>query len=31
MTTPAKQLRIGLFGAGPWAERTQAPALAAHP
>ncbi|MCX4822606.1 Gfo/Idh/MocA family oxidoreductase [Streptomyces sp. NBC_01142] len=31
MTTPAKQLRIGLLGAGPWAERTQAPALAAHP
>ena len=31
MTKPAKQLRIGLLGAGPWAERTQAPALAAHP
>ncbi|MFI1399520.1 Gfo/Idh/MocA family protein [Streptomyces sp. NPDC020681] len=31
MTNSAKQLRIGLFGAGPWAERTQAPALAAHP
>ncbi|MFF3403140.1 Gfo/Idh/MocA family protein [Streptomyces sp. NPDC002659] len=31
MTKPAKQLRIGLIGAGPWAERTQAPALAAHP
>ncbi|MGW6742149.1 Gfo/Idh/MocA family protein [Streptomyces sp. NPDC055025] len=23
--------RIGLLGAGPWAERTHAPALAAHP
>ncbi|MFF4228172.1 Gfo/Idh/MocA family protein [Streptomyces sp. NPDC001820] len=31
MKKPAKQLRIGLLGAGPWAERTQAPALAAHP
>jgi predicted dehydrogenase len=31
MTKPAKQLRVGLLGAGPWAERTQAPALAAHP
>ncbi len=31
MTNSAKQLRIGLFGAGPWALRTQAPALAAHP
>ncbi|MFF3456322.1 Gfo/Idh/MocA family protein [Streptomyces sp. NPDC002730] len=31
MTKPAKQLRIGLLGTGPWAERTQAPALAAHP
>ncbi|MFI1012470.1 Gfo/Idh/MocA family protein [Streptomyces sp. NPDC020965] len=30
MTQRAKPLRIGLFGAGPWAERTQAPALAAH-
>ncbi|GAA1170907.1 Gfo/Idh/MocA family oxidoreductase [Streptomyces hebeiensis] len=27
MTKP----RIGLLGTGPWAERTQAPALAAHP
>ncbi|SDN32705.1 Gfo/Idh/MocA family protein [Streptomyces wuyuanensis] len=27
MTKP----RIGLIGTGPWAERTQAPALAAHP
>lgn len=25
------KLRIGLIGTGPWAERTQAPALAAHP
>ncbi|MFE7772425.1 Gfo/Idh/MocA family protein [Streptomyces sp. NPDC057445] len=25
------KLRIGLLGTGPWAERTQAPALAAHP
>lgn len=25
------KLRIGLLGAGPWAGRTQAPALAAHP
>ncbi|MDI9887397.1 Gfo/Idh/MocA family oxidoreductase [Streptomyces sp. HNM0645] len=25
------RLRIGLVGTGPWAERTQAPALAAHP
>ncbi|WP_406001281.1 Gfo/Idh/MocA family protein [Streptomyces sp. NBC_00829] len=31
MTNPAKRLRIGLLGAGPWAEHTQAPALAAHP
>ncbi|AVZ72619.1 oxidoreductase [Streptomyces lunaelactis] len=31
MTKPAKQPRIGLLGAGPWAARTQAPALAAHP
>ncbi|MGW5179211.1 Gfo/Idh/MocA family protein [Streptomyces sp. NPDC004082] len=30
MTTRSNQLRIGLFGAGPWAERTQAPAIAAH-
>ncbi|MFF2525701.1 Gfo/Idh/MocA family protein [Streptomyces liangshanensis] len=27
----SKPPRIGLLGAGPWAERTQAPALAAHP
>ncbi|MCL7378945.1 Gfo/Idh/MocA family protein [Streptomyces sp. 35G-GA-8] len=25
------KLRIGLLGTGPWAERTHAPALAAHP
>ncbi|MGW2561862.1 Gfo/Idh/MocA family protein [Streptomyces sp. NPDC001514] len=25
------KLRIGLLGTGPWAEHTQAPALAAHP
>ncbi|MEV6393865.1 Gfo/Idh/MocA family oxidoreductase [Streptomyces sp. NPDC051907] len=31
MTETAKQPRIGLLGAGPWAQRTQAPALAAHP
>ncbi|MFJ4875682.1 Gfo/Idh/MocA family protein [Streptomyces sp. NPDC088745] len=30
MTTPAP-LRIGLLGTGPWAARTHAPALAAHP
>ncbi|GHH34324.1 Gfo/Idh/MocA family protein [Streptomyces candidus] len=28
--TPART-RIGLLGTGPWAHRTQAPALAAHP
>ncbi|MFF3325960.1 Gfo/Idh/MocA family protein [Streptomyces sp. NPDC002889] len=26
-----KPLRVGLIGAGPWAERNQAPALAGHP
>ncbi|MFE6100407.1 Gfo/Idh/MocA family protein [Streptomyces laurentii] len=28
---PASKPRIGLLGTGPWAERTHAPALAAHP
>ncbi|MFF0448372.1 Gfo/Idh/MocA family protein [Streptomyces sp. NPDC004609] len=27
---PQRRTRIGLLGAGPWAERTQAPALGAH-
>ncbi|MEO3973069.1 Gfo/Idh/MocA family oxidoreductase [Streptomyces sp. CAU 1734] len=27
---PGEKLRFGLFGAGPWAEHTHAPALAAH-
>ncbi|MFD9716847.1 Gfo/Idh/MocA family protein [Streptomyces sp. NPDC059076] len=27
---PARKPRFGLLGAGPWAERTQAPALASH-
>ncbi|MGW1466447.1 Gfo/Idh/MocA family protein [Streptomyces sp. NPDC002308] len=31
MTTSATPLRIGLLGTGPWARRTHAPALAAHP
>ncbi|MFJ8075793.1 Gfo/Idh/MocA family protein [Streptomyces sp. NPDC096176] len=31
MTKQTQQLRIGLLGAGPWAESTQAPALAGHP
>ncbi|MGW6460307.1 Gfo/Idh/MocA family protein [Streptomyces sp. NPDC055078] len=30
MTKPVELLRVGLLGAGPWAEHTQAPALAAH-
>ncbi|MER5885195.1 Gfo/Idh/MocA family oxidoreductase [Streptomyces sp. NPDC001941] len=31
-TTPGPApLRVGLLGTGPWAGRTQAPALAAHP
>lgn len=28
---PGTKTRIGLLGTGPWAERTHAPALAAHP
>ncbi|MET8507268.1 Gfo/Idh/MocA family oxidoreductase [Streptomyces sp. NPDC004787] len=28
---PGTPFRIGLLGTGPWAERTHAPALAAHP
>lgn len=28
---PGAKPRIGLLGTGPWAERTHAPALAAHP
>ncbi|MFF7362987.1 Gfo/Idh/MocA family oxidoreductase [Streptomyces sp. NPDC008125] len=31
MTTSATPLRIGLLGTGPWARKTHAPALAAHP
>ncbi|WP_405460210.1 Gfo/Idh/MocA family oxidoreductase [Streptomyces sp. NBC_00101] len=31
MTTSANPLRIGLLGTGPWARKTHAPALAAHP
>ncbi|MEU7024472.1 Gfo/Idh/MocA family oxidoreductase [Streptomyces sp. NPDC046203] len=30
-TLPGTKPRIGLLGTGPWAERTHAPALAAHP
>ncbi|MCX5396603.1 Gfo/Idh/MocA family protein [Streptomyces sp. NBC_00102] len=31
MTISATPLRIGLLGTGPWARKTHAPALAAHP
>ena len=27
----AEQLRVGLVGGGPWAQRVHAPAIAAHP
>ncbi|MGW1977473.1 Gfo/Idh/MocA family oxidoreductase [Streptomyces sp. NPDC001889] len=30
MDNPVRNLRCGLFGAGPWAEHAHAPALAAH-
>ncbi|WP_299530823.1 Gfo/Idh/MocA family protein [uncultured Streptomyces sp.] len=31
MTIPTTPLRVGLFGTGPWARNTHAPALAHHP